>query len=130
MGCFGPEGGPFGPDLRDWKSPNVELRRRRLTRARIATSLGVSEATVSRVLRRAGLSKLASLQPVEAVQRYEHAAPGDLLHIDTRKLGVITREGHQIHGDRTKRARGHGWEMPFALTTGSKPRAAELRRAR
>jgi transposase InsO family protein len=91
----------------------VELRRRRLTQARIATSLGVSEATVSRVLRRAGLSKLASLQPVEPVQRYEHAAPGELLHIDTKKLGVIAREGHRIHGDRTKRARGIGWEMLF-----------------
>jgi transposase InsO family protein len=91
----------------------VELRRRRLTQARIAGSLDVSEATVSRVLRRAGLSKLATLQPVEPVQRYEHAAPGDLLHIDTKKLGVIMREGHRIHGDRTKRARGHGWEMLF-----------------
>ncbi|MFP5462270.1 MAG: IS481 family transposase [Gammaproteobacteria bacterium] len=91
----------------------VELRQRRLTQARIATSLGVSEATVSRVLRRAGLSKLASLQPVEPVQRYEHAAPGELLHIDTKKLGVIAREGHRIHGDRTKRVRGIGWEMLF-----------------
>ena len=91
----------------------VELRRRRLTQARIATSLGVSEATVSRVLRRAGLSKLANLEPAKPQQRYEHDAPGDLLHIDTKKLGVIVREGHRIHGDRTKRARGHGWEMLF-----------------
>lgn len=91
----------------------VELRRRRLTQARIAASLGVSEATVSRVLRRAGLSKLCNLQPTEPVQRYEHAAPGELLHIDTKKLGVIARQGHRIHGDRTKRARGHGWEVLF-----------------
>ncbi len=91
----------------------VELRRRRLTQARIATSLGVSEATVSRVLRRAGLSKLSALQPVEPAQRHEHAAPGELLHIDTKKLGVIVREGHRIHGDRRQRARGFGWEFLY-----------------
>ena len=91
----------------------VELRRRRLTQARIACSLGLSEATVSRVLRRAGLSKLSSLQPAEPVQRYEHAAPGELLHIDTKKLGVIAREGHRINGDRRTRTRGAGWEMLF-----------------
>ena len=91
----------------------VELRRRRLTQARIAASLGVSEATVSRVLRRAGLSKLSDLQPVEPVQRYEHAAPGDLLHIDTKKLGRIERMSHRITGDRRDTARGSGWEMLF-----------------
>jgi transposase InsO family protein len=91
----------------------VELRRRRLTQARIATSLGLSEATVSRVLRRAGLSKLSSLQPVEPVQRYEHAAPGELLHIDTKKLGRIVRTGHRITGDRRDTVDGAGWEMLF-----------------
>ena len=91
----------------------VELRKRRLTQARIAASLGVSEATVSRVLRRAGLSKLSSLQEVEPVRRYEHAAPGDLLHIDTKKLGRIDGVGHRIHGDRRTRRRGIGWEMLF-----------------
>jgi transposase InsO family protein len=91
----------------------VELRRRRLTQARIAASLGVSEATVSRVLRRAGLSKLSSLQPAEPVQRYEHAAPGELLHIDTKKLGRIERLGHRITGNRRDTARSAGWEMLF-----------------
>lgn len=91
----------------------VELRRRRLTQARIASSLGVSEATVSRVLRRAGLSKLSTLQPVEPVQRYEHAAPGELLHIDTKKLGRIERTGHRITGDRRDTIRRVGWEMLF-----------------
>lgn len=91
----------------------VELRRRRLTQARIAVSLGVSEATVSRVLLRAGLSKLADLQPVEPVQRYEHAAPGDLLHIDTKKLGRIERMSHRITGDRRDSITGAGWEMLF-----------------
>lgn len=91
----------------------VELRKRRLTQARIASSLSVSESTVSRVLRRAGLSKLSQLEPAAPVQRYEHAAPGELLHIDTKKLGVIAREGHRIHGDRRSRVRGVGWEVLF-----------------
>ena len=91
----------------------VELRRRRLTQSRIASSLGVSEATVSRVLRRAGLSKLIDLQPVEPVQRYEHAAPGDLLHIDTKKLGRIERMSHRITGDRRDGVNGAGWEFLY-----------------
>src|SRR5690606_27986171 len=91
----------------------VELRRRRLTQARIAGSLGVSEATVSRVLRRAGLSKLSQLQPAEPVQRYEHAAPGDLLHIDTKKLGRIERMSHRITGNRRDSVDGAGWEFLF-----------------
>jgi transposase InsO family protein len=91
----------------------VVLRRRRLTQARIAASLGLSEATVSRVLRRAGLSKLTSLQPVEPVQRYEHAAPGELLHIDTKKLGRIERRSHRVTGNRRDSVNGAGWEMLF-----------------
>ena len=91
----------------------VELRRRRLTRARIPASLGVSEATVSRALRRVELSKLSSLQPVEPVQRYEHAALGDLLRIDTKKLGQIERLGHRITGNPCNKVRGIGWEMLF-----------------
>ena len=91
----------------------VELRRRRLTQARIAVSLGVSASTVSRVLARAGLSRLADLQPGETVQRYEHAAPGELLHIDTKKLGRIERAGHRINGDRRTRTRHAGWEFLF-----------------
>lgn len=91
----------------------VELRRRRLTQARIASSLGLSEATVSRVLRRAGLSKLSALQPAEPVQRYEHAAPGELLHIDTKKLGRIERMSHRITGNRRDSVDGAGWEFLF-----------------
>ena len=64
----------------------VELRHKRLTQARIAAALGLSRSTVSRVLAR--LSRLADRQPAEPVVRYEHAAPGDMLHIDTKKLRV------------------------------------------
>lgn len=62
----------------------VDLRRRRLTQARIARSANVSASTVSRVLARVGLSRLADLEPSEPLVRYEHAHPGDLLHIDTK----------------------------------------------
>jgi transposase InsO family protein len=91
----------------------VELRRRRLTQARIARSVGVSAATVSRVLARAGLSRLSDLEPSAPPVRYEHAHPGDLLHIDTKKLGRIERMGHRITGDRRDTSEGAGWEYLF-----------------
>lgn len=91
----------------------VELRRRSMLQARIAQSVGVSEATVSRVLRRAGLSKLSDLQPREPIQRYEHKEPGDLLHIDTKKLGRIERPSHRVTGNRKDSVEGAGWEYLF-----------------
>ena len=91
----------------------VELRRKRLTHARIAAALCVSKSTVSRVLARAGLSRLADLEPAEPVQRYEHAAPGDMLHIDTKKLGRIERPSHRVTGNRRDRVDGAGWEVLF-----------------
>jgi len=91
----------------------VELRHRMLTQARIARSVGVSVATVSRVLKRAGISKLSDLMPAEPIVRYEHANPGDLLHIDTKKLGRIERLGHRITGDPRDNTNGAGWEYLF-----------------
>ena len=91
----------------------VELRRRRLTQARIAASLGVSTSTVSRVLKRAELSRLADVQPSEPVVRYEHEHPGDLVHIDTKKLGRIERMSHRITGNRRDSVDGAGWEFLF-----------------
>ena len=91
----------------------VELRRRFLTHARIAQSLGVSGSTVSRVLARAGLSRWSDLTPSEPVVRYEHAEPGDLLHIDTKKLGRIVRMGHRITGNPRDSVAGAGWEFLF-----------------
>jgi transposase InsO family protein len=90
----------------------VELRRRRLTHARIAASLGISESTVGRVLRRAGLSRLRDLEPSEPVVRYEHENPGDLVHIDTKKLGRIERMGKRIAGSSRTSVRA-GWEYLF-----------------
>jgi transposase InsO family protein len=90
----------------------VELRRRRLTQARIAASLGVSKSTVGRVLARAGLSRLRDLEPSEPVLRYEHEHPGDLIHIDTKKLGRIQRMGKRIPGS-PRSSLGAGWEVLF-----------------
>jgi transposase InsO family protein len=91
----------------------IELRRKMFLQARIASYKGVSKSTVSRVLRRAGLSRLSDLQPNEPVQRYEREVPGELLHIDTKKLGRFDKVGHRITGDRTQRARDVGWDFVF-----------------
>jgi len=91
----------------------VELRRKLFLQTRIASYMGVSKATVSRVLRRAGLSRLSDLQPREPVQRYERDAPGELLHIDIKKLGRIERAGHRVTGTREGRIQGAGWEYVF-----------------
>ena len=90
----------------------VELRRRWLTQARIAEALGVSKSTVSRVLARAGLSLLSDLLPRDPVVRYEHEKPGDLLHIDSKRLGRIHRPGKRIPGS-PYRSVGAGWETLF-----------------
>ena len=91
----------------------VELRRKLFLQARIASYMGVSKATVSRVLRRAGLSRLSDLGPADPVQRYEREHPGELLHIDIKKLGRFDKAGHRVTGDRSERARGIGWDYVF-----------------
>lgn len=88
------------------------LRRQRWPLWRIAMQAGRGVATVSRCMKRLGLSRLASLEPPVPVVRYERAAAGELLHIDTKKLGRIDGVGHRITGDRTKNHnRGIGWDM-------------------
>jgi transposase InsO family protein len=88
----------------------LELRRQRQTGSAIARQLRMSRSTVYRILRRAGLSRLKALDPIQPVIRYEYRRPGDLLHIDTKKLVRIARVGHRIHGDRRTTVRGIGWE--------------------
>ena len=89
------------------------LRRQRFTGQQIVRDLGVSPATVSRVLRRLGLNRMAALEPAEPVRRYERERPGELIHIDIKKLGRFERTGHRITGDRTgqSNSRGIGWEF-------------------
>lgn len=89
-----------------------QLRRQRYTGKQIAADLRISPATVSRILRRLGLNKLSALEPAEPVRRYEREQPGELIHIDIKKLGKIDGVGHRITGDRTRQSssRGIGWE--------------------
>lgn len=91
----------------------VALRRQRFTGKHIASLAAVSPATVSRVLARAGLSRLKDIEPAEPVRRYERAYPGEMIHIDIKKLGRFDRVGHRITGDRTgqSNSRGIGWEF-------------------
>jgi len=77
---------------------------------RIGRELGLSRATVSRILRRAGLNRLRSLDLPPKVVRYEHKHPGDLIHFDIKRLARIIKPGHRIHGDRTRESRGAGGE--------------------
>jgi transposase InsO family protein len=93
------------------------LRRQRWTGQQIALTVGVSPATVSRILKRLGLNKLKALEPAEPVRRYERDHPGEMIHIDIKKLGKIDGIGHRITGDRTGQSRrrgrgkGLGWEF-------------------
>jgi transposase InsO family protein len=88
------------------------LRRQRYTGAQIAAQVGVSPATVSRILQRRGLNKLTALEPAEPVRRYERDRPGELIHLDIKKLGKFNQIGHRITGDRKGQSngRGVGWE--------------------
>jgi transposase InsO family protein len=87
------------------------LRQQRWTCAEIAAAVGVSAATIARGLRRVGMSRRLRMEPPPMGRRYEHAAPGELVHLDTKKLGRIRGLGHRITGQRTHRTRGIGWEF-------------------
>jgi len=89
------------------------LRRQRWTGVRIAQATGLSRATVSRILVRLKLNKIGMLEPVRPVVRYEHAAAGDLLHVDIKKLARIAKPGHRITGNPQHETRGAGWEFLY-----------------
>ena len=89
----------------------IALRRQRFTGQQIAKETGVSPSTVSRILRAAKLSRAKDLEPAEPVVRYERQTPGELIHLDIKKLGRFAAEGHRVTGDRQAgRSRGAGWE--------------------
>jgi len=94
----------------------IDLRRLRRPGCEIARETGVSASTVSRILRAARLSRARDLDPPAPARRYEHAAPGDMIHLDIKKLGRFERIGHRITGDRTRQSnqrskgKGYGWE--------------------
>jgi transposase InsO family protein len=89
----------------------LALRRQRMTLLGIAQQLGLSRSTVARICAQAGLQRLSSLEPPAPVQRYERAQPGELLHLDVKKLGRITRIGHRITGDHRGPYGKAGWEF-------------------
>jgi transposase InsO family protein len=86
------------------------LRRQRHTGKQITVEVGVSPATVSRILQRLGINKLSALEPAEPVRRYEREHPGEIIHIDIKRLGRFEQVGHRITGDRQNNSRGVGWE--------------------
>jgi transposase InsO family protein len=91
------------------------LRRLRMTAAEIAETLDMALSTVSGILTRIGLGKLGRLG-LEPAQRYERARPGELIHIDVKKLGRIARPGHRVLGRQSagghhRRRYEHGWEF-------------------
>ena len=94
----------------DKREEVLALRRRRLSYGQIAERLSLSKATICRILRAEGLNRLSRMEPAEPIVRYERARPGELLHLDIKKLGRIEVVGHRITHDRTKRSRGAGWE--------------------
>jgi transposase InsO family protein len=96
----------------------VALRRQRVSGQQIACDVGVSPATVSRVLKRAGISRLRDLDPAPPVRRYQRDHPGELIHLDIKKLGRFERAGHRVTGDRRGQSNrrgtklgGMGWEF-------------------
>ena len=91
----------------------LELRQKRLRGREISETIGLPRATVSRILRKAGAGVCVTAPP-EPANRYELPEPGDLLHIDIKKLGrIVGGPGHRIHGDRTSEKRGVGYEHVY-----------------
>jgi transposase InsO family protein len=92
----------------------LELRRsRKLFAWQIALGLGMARSTVIRVLRRSGLQRLSSIAPPPTFKRYEFAAPGQLVHIDIKKLAKFETQGHRIDGVRHKANQGLGSEHVY-----------------
>ena len=87
------------------------LRRQHRTCGEISALVGVSRATVARIVRRCGWSRLHVLELPPTSRRYERAVPGELLHLDTKKLGRILRPGHRVTGDRRDSVKRAGWEV-------------------
>jgi transposase InsO family protein len=88
----------------------LALRALGMTAAQIAETLAMPTSTVSAVRARAGQGRLPRSEPAGPVNRYERRHPGELVHVDVKKLGVIVRAGHRAHGDRRTRVRGAGFE--------------------
>ncbi|MWV16909.1 IS481 family transposase [Pseudomonas sp. L-22-4S-12] len=97
--------------LEDLMARLIEQRRARKSYRQIASELGLAVSTVARRLKKMGLHRLAELEPARPVIRYEYPAPGDLLHLDIKKLGRFRKPGHRVTGDRKQNSEGAGWEF-------------------
>jgi transposase InsO family protein len=86
------------------------LRQGKLVAEEIAAQLPLARSTVSSALTRLGLARLRYLNPPPPVRRYEWSRPGELVHLDTKKLGCIVRPSHRVTGDRRDTVEGAGWE--------------------
>ena len=89
----------------------VRLRQKRWSGPRIADELRLPLSTVGAVCRRHGLGRLSDLEPRPPVKRYQWNRPGEMVHLDTKKLARIEKVGHRIHGDRARSVEGAGWEL-------------------
>jgi transposase InsO family protein len=96
---------------KDVVSRVLALRHKKLVAWAIAQQLKLPRSTVGAILRRHGLGRLSVLEPKQPVIRYERKSPGELLHLDTKKLGRIQGIGHRIDGVRRHHTRGIGWEF-------------------
>jgi len=94
----------------------VNLRRERRTMRQVARIAGASLSTVARVCKAEGLSRLRSLEPPPPPVRYEHDSPGDMLHIDTKRLGRFDQPGHRVTRKRSHGSRKQGFEFVFVAT--------------
>src|SRR5215467_9284735 len=96
-----------------WKDAVLALRRLRFTQAQIAQVLTLSKSRTQRVVASGGLGKLSALEPPVPDNRYERSRPGELVHVDTKKLGRFYRPGHRVTGNRAVAGiRGNnGWEL-------------------
>ena len=105
------------------------LRRERKTGPQIARQLGLPRATVGAILRRLGLGRLRALDPKPEIVRYQRDNPGELIHLDIKKLGRIDGIGHRITGDRRGQSnkRGTGWEhLHIAIDDASRLAYSEI----
>lgn len=106
----------------------AQLRRtHRLLSWQIAVALRLARSTVIKVLHRLGLSRLKYLDPPRLTKRYVYARPGELIHIDIKKLGRFQHTGHRIHGDRTRRSEGAGYDHVFVAVDDCSRRATVRR---
>ena len=104
------------------------LRRTRCTYREISRTMGVAHSTVGRIVQQAGLNRWSSLEPPVAVHRYVYPHPGDLVHLDIKRLGRFRRPGHRVTGNRRLHSPGAGWEyVHVAIDDPSRVSFADLR---